>query len=443
MLDPESTLFVVLAFEGPDVYSQAGGLGVRVKEMSRALAERGFETHVFFLGDPDLPARESLLDGRLTLHRWSQWLSRQHPAGVYAGEEAKVADVNRSLPPVLVKEHIEPAVRGGRSVVVLAEEWQLAHTMELLGDALQFARLRDRCLLVWNANNHFGFERIDWSALQQRVSLITVSRYMKHLMWRWDVNPLVVPNGIPASMINRVSQAQVSAIREAVDAPAFLFKIGRFTPDKRWHQAVAALARLKEDGRRVRLLMRGGLEPFGGEVLSQAALLGLSVEEIAEPLTDLESLLAALRARPEADVLNVTTFIPEELLPPLYAAATATLANSGHEPFGLVGLEAMASGGVAFVGATGEEYAEPFRNAVVIETDDPAEIAAYVIQLVDQPDDSSALRIAAQRTAREYTWQRVLDILMRRLEYVALKQGLADGTGPAAPVHGRTLDPDA
>jgi glycosyltransferase involved in cell wall biosynthesis len=191
------------------------------------------------------------------------------------------------------------------------------------------------------------------------------------------------------------------------------------------------------------LLMRGGLESFGGEVLSQAALLGLSVEEIAEPLTDLESLNAALRARPEADVWNVTTFIPEELLPPLYAAATATLANSGHEPFGLVGLEAMASGGVAFVGATGEEYAEPFRNAVVIETDDPAEIAAYVTQLVDQPDDSSGLRIAAQRTAREYTWQRVLDVLMRRLEYVALKQGLADGTGTAAPLHGRTLDPDA
>jgi glycosyltransferase involved in cell wall biosynthesis len=443
MLDPQSTVFIILSFEGPDVYSQAGGLGVRVKEMSRALAERGFPTHVFFIGDPDLPPEESLLDGRLRLHRWSQWLSRFHPAGVYAGEEAKVADVNRSLPPALVRDYIEPAVRAGRSVVVLAEEWQLAHTMELLGDALQFARLRDRCLLVWNANNHFGFERIDWNALQQRASVTTVSRYMKHLMWRLDVNPIVVPNGIPASLVNRVSQAQVRAIREAVNASVLLFKIGRFTPDKRWHQAVAAVARLKEHGMQVRLLMRGGLEPFGGEVLSQAALLGLRVAEIAEPLTNLDSLTDALRAHRESDVCYVTTFMPEDLLPPLYAASTATLANSGHEPFGLVGLEAMASGGVAFVGATGEEYAEPFRNAVVIETDDPAEIAAYVTKLVDQPDDSHRLRIAAQQTAREYTWQRVLDILMRRLEYIAVKQGHVDGTGPSAPVHGRTLDTDA
>ena len=52
MLEPDQTTFIILSFEGPDVYSQAGGLGVRVKELSRALAERGFETHLFFVGDP-------------------------------------------------------------------------------------------------------------------------------------------------------------------------------------------------------------------------------------------------------------------------------------------------------------------------------------------------------------------------------------------------------
>src|SRR5207248_11793841 len=76
MLEPDQTTFIILSFEGPDVYSQAGGLGVRVKELSRALAERGYETHLFFVGVPTLPAGESALDGRLRLHRWSQWISQ-------------------------------------------------------------------------------------------------------------------------------------------------------------------------------------------------------------------------------------------------------------------------------------------------------------------------------------------------------------------------------
>ena len=122
MLEPEQTTFILLSFEGPDEYSQAGGLGVRVKELSRALAERGFETHLFFVGDPNLPSDESALDGRLWLHRWSQWISRFHPVGVYDGEDDKVADLNRSLPDALVKGYIQPAIARGKTVVVLGEE---------------------------------------------------------------------------------------------------------------------------------------------------------------------------------------------------------------------------------------------------------------------------------------------------------------------------------
>jgi glycosyltransferase involved in cell wall biosynthesis len=234
-------------------------------------------------------------------------------------------------------------------------------------------------------------------------------------------------------MISRVSPAQVRAVRVAADAEAFLFKIGRFSPDKRWHQAVAAVARLKERGVKTRLLMRGGMEPFGGEVLEFAAFLGLQVAQLSQSMPDVAALCRTLKEYPDADVWNVTAFLPDDLLPPLYASATATLANSGHEPFGLVGLEAMASGGVAFVGATGEDYAEPFQNAIVIETEDATEIAAYVSWLADHPESTRNLRIAAQRTAREYTWQRVIDILLRRLEFIAIRQGLG-GMPPSTSV---------
>src|SRR5688500_1467828 len=88
-ITPENTVFALLSFEGPDGYSLAGGLGTRMRELSESLAEQGYETHLYFVGDPKLPAEEVRVDGKLTLHRWCQWLSKIHTMGVYDGEDAK------------------------------------------------------------------------------------------------------------------------------------------------------------------------------------------------------------------------------------------------------------------------------------------------------------------------------------------------------------------
>src|SRR3954454_19173533 len=89
--------FVILSFEGPDPYAKAGGLGTRVSELSVALAEHGYPVHVVFVGDPDRPGRETMLDGCLTLHRWCQWISSYYPEGVYQGEEEKLRDFTSSV----------------------------------------------------------------------------------------------------------------------------------------------------------------------------------------------------------------------------------------------------------------------------------------------------------------------------------------------------------
>jgi len=75
VFEPQRTVFVILSFEGPDVYSQAGGLGVRVKGLARTLAQLGFQTYLYFCGDPDLPGEESHESGRLVYRRWCQWIS--------------------------------------------------------------------------------------------------------------------------------------------------------------------------------------------------------------------------------------------------------------------------------------------------------------------------------------------------------------------------------
>lgn len=424
-MSPDSTEFVILSFEGPDRYSLAGGLGTRVTELARALAGQGYRTHLFFVGDPSLAGEEVLEDGRLIYHRWCQWLSRMYPGGVYDGEEDKLRDFGHSVPSYITREIVGPAAAVGRVVAVLAEEWQTADATSTLSDYLHAAGLRRNAVLFWNANNIFGFDRINWGRLGFTATLTTVSRYMKHYMWRLGVNPLVIPNGIPARLLGPVNAELVARLRNLYADSLLLFKIGRFDPDKRWMMAVEAAARLKERGQRLAFPLRGGIEPHGSDVLGYAYWRGLRVVDVTSPDRTPEGGLAALAAVVgKGDIYNLRFFVPEEMARALFAAAHGVLANSGHEPFGLVGLEAMAAGGLVFTGASGEDYASSMSNCVVVETDDPEEICANVLYLRDHPALIDRMRIAARETAARFTWEEVIANLVSKLEFVGQTSGV-------------------
>jgi len=420
---PDRTVFVLLSFEGPDQYSQAGGLGVRVKGLSRSLARMGYDTHLYFVGDPELPGEESQEGGKLHLHRWCQWISAQHRGGVYEGEEGKIRDWNASLPASLIDNVITPATVSGNNVVILGEEWHTSWSMGLISNGLYVRGLRDRVVMMWNANNTFGFNRIDWNSLTLSTTLTTVSRYMKFKMWDSGQNPIVIPNGIPRESIADADEMAVAELRAAADADHFCFKVGRFDPDKRWLMAVAAAAYLKRRGNSIKLLMRGGREPHGDEVMDYARHQGLAVLDAKAP-TDPSELALLLREHPDADAVNFTSFVSDELLAVLYSACDAVLANSGHEPFGLVGLEVMAAGGLAVTGATGEDYAEAYRNALVLETNDPVELVTELSLLKDRPRLAASMRRRGRTTARQYVWEKVIQELLLRVEFVAAQQAV-------------------
>ena len=421
--DPQRTVFVLLSFEGPDVYSRAGGLGVRVKGLSRTLARMGYLTYLYFCGDPDLPGEEAQEGGRLQLRRWCQWISAQHRAGVYDGEEGKIRDWNYSLPPNVIENVIAPAIAEGKLVVIMGEEWHTSWSMKLISDSLVYLGLRDRVVMLWNANNTFGFNRIDWNGLDLATTITTVSHYMKFRMWDWGQNPIVIPNGIPRESIVEADPATVSEIRNAAGTDHLWFKIGRFDPDKRWLMAVAAASLMKRRGKSLKLLMRGGREPHGVEVLAHARLHGLVVKDAPGP-ADVPSLVSLLRDSGEADVINLTSFLSDTVVIATYSGADAVLANSGHEPFGLVGLEVMGAGGIAVTGSTGEDYAEAYRNAVVLETDDPLEIVTELTALKERPRLMARLRKRGIATARDYVWEKVIGQLLSRVEFAIQRQAV-------------------
>jgi glycosyltransferase involved in cell wall biosynthesis len=408
LLAVNGVTFVILSFEGPDPYSHAGGLGTRVSELSKALASMGFETHLFFIGDPHLPGHESTMDGRLQLHRWCQWISRHHPEGVYDGEEGKVSDWGRSLPSWLEKELLEPRISSGGSVVVLAEEWQTAGSILALHEIVVRRGWQDCIRLLWNANNTYSFHRIDWRRLGEAATITTVSRYMKHAMWRVGVDALVIPNGVPDRWLQPLDREAGRSLSQLLRGRLALVKVARWDPDKRWHMAVDAVVQAKRLGLRPLFLARGGVEDHQHEVLAGAAWQGLGLAYVRWTGQDVGALVDAIRPALVADMVVLGDHLSEAQRRALFHTADAVLANSGLEPFGLVGLETMAVGGVAFVGCTGEEYATSGYDAICLQTSDPREIVHYVSYLRSSPEAEGRLRRAARRSAARYTWQSVI-----------------------------------
>lgn len=428
IISPANTVFVSLCFEGPDAYSTAGGLGTRVSALTETLAGLGFETHLLFIGDPSRPGIEAAVGGRLLLKRWCQRISVHYPHGVYDGEEHKLYDYSESVPYHVCEQIARPAIEQGKIVIIIGEDWHTADAIIRTSDLLHWQGLRQRAILVWNCNSLKSLHRIDWGRLNYTATITTVSRYMKHKLWDYQVNPLVVPNGIPARLLDPVEETHVARLLDVLHRGEperlILYKMGRFDPDKRWLMAIEAATTLTRSGHPIALLVRGGIEAHGAEVLGRAAALGLRVRDIEAQQPSVPAFLDLLRGAGEADIYNLRFFVSAEVARLCYAAADAVLANSGHEPFGLVGLEAMAARGIAFTGATGEEYARAFENAITLETDDPDEIVGYLLHLRLHPEEQRRIRAAGQRTAANFTWERVIEHLLGRLTFLTRKQGI-------------------
>jgi glycosyltransferase involved in cell wall biosynthesis len=103
------------------------------------------------------------------------------------------------------------------------------------------------------------------------------------------------------------------------------------------------------------------------------------------------------------DGVRTLGYVPDELLPGLYAGAAAFVLPSRHEGFGLPCLEAMASG-VAVVAAARGALPETCGDAaLLVDPDDADALAQAVLRALDERD---RLRAAGLARAALFTWDR-------------------------------------
>jgi glycosyltransferase involved in cell wall biosynthesis len=236
-------------------------------------------------------------------------------------------------------------------------------------------------------------------------------------MWEHGVDPLVVANGLSPCDLELPDADALASFRATLSKRLVLAKVARWDPDKRWLLAVDTVAELKRRGEAPLLIARGGMEAHGKEVLARAKARGLCFAERMVHGSGTDSLHEAMTGLKQVDIVSLVTSLDRSRRRLLFRAADAVLANSSHEPFGLVGLESMAVGGLACTGGTGEDYAIANWNALVVQSNDPMEFITLFEQLQARPGHLRAIRRHAQTTARGYCWSAIVrENLLARLD---------------------------
>ena len=212
----------------------------------------------------------------------------------------------------------------------------------------------------------------------------------------------IVPPGVDHAFFSPGDRGGARAATGLGAGPVLLF-VGRIQPLKGLDVAVRALADLNRPD--ATLVVVGG--PSGAE----------GDQELA-------------RVRDLAVALGVAGNIrwvepqPHQLLSTWYRAADVCVVPSRSESFGLVALEAAACGVPVVAAAVGglRSIVEHGRTGLLVEGRDPTLFAAYIDEILANPEVASSMAKAAATSASSYTWSTTAARLRRLYADLAARE---------------------
>jgi len=362
----------MVSWEYPPVVE--GGLGRHVGKLAEQLARDGLDVGVLTRG-----ARGGEPHG-VTVHRVAEPDFPRHDTEAFI---AWVEQMNRDL-------HAAGTDLGGGFDLVHSHDWLVADA------ARELARDAGVPWLVTvhatESGRHGGrvgpppqsrIHAVEREMVRAADAVICCSAYMReHIAGAFGVPAGaigVIPNGIDPSDLQPV--ADLPRLRGSLAAPEerLVLLVGRLVYEKGFHLALDALPRLIERVGGVRFVVAGsGMAE--AELRAQAERLGLMEHG------------------------TFLGWVGDEGLHSLYRIADLCVVPSLYEPFGLVALEAMASGCPTIVADTGglrEVVPADERVGLRFRARDAGSLAAMAERLLS--DDALRDRLVAQ--AREHVLQ--------------------------------------
>jgi glycogen(starch) synthase len=221
--------------------------------------------------------------------------------------------------------------------------------------------------------------------------LIVCSHYMReHVAEVFGVDGariFVIPNGIDAADLKPVGDLVALRARFAKPHEKLVLLIGRLVYEKGFQDALEALGGrggVIERDSNVRFVIAGSgtHEP---ELRAQAAALGLDAHG------------------------TFLGWIGDDLLHSLYRVADLTVVPSIYEPFGLVALEAMASGCPCIVADTGglREIVPDASAALRFASSDPRSLGITMQRVLSEPQLRDRLVAEALEHVQSFDWSDV------------------------------------
>jgi glycogen synthase len=380
------TRVLILSWEYPPLIE--GGLARHVRKLSEALVERDVEVHVLTRGGEESPA-EDVANG-VVVHR-----------------------IREPKRPTDLGEFVAWVERMNSDMLAAGVE---------LGDRYEFDIVHGHDWLVANACDHLA-KRFE----APLVTTIHATEYGRHQGWvdkhpqtyihgveRWIVNRSqrviacshymreqivdifgvaekrisVIPNGIDPDDLQAQSPAELERLRSEFAAPEqkLVLLIGRLVYEKGFQLALEAMPRLIDAVPGTRFLVAGS-GTHEAELHRQAEELGLM------------------------DHGTFLGWIGDDVLHSLYRIADLTVVPSIYEPFGLVALEAMASGCPCIVADTGglREVVVHEEGGLRFRADDPEALAEVAIRVLSDDELGQRLIADAYEHVRRFDWTDVAE----------------------------------
>jgi glycogen synthase len=318
---------LIISWEYPPVIE--GGLGRHVRKLSESLVRDGVEVHVLTRGGGRLPADAD--QHGVLVHRVREPQFPRDPSAFVRWVDAMNADMHALAADLCERFDFD---------LIHSHDWLVA------GAARRAARQIKRPWLVTVHATEYGrhqgwvqnhpqshIHAAERAMVRSADHLITCSRYMRvHVANVFGVRPAkitAIPNGIDPRDLEPVA-ADLDALRLKYARPEdrLVLLVGRLVYEKGFHLALDALAPIVRRRRGVRFVV-AGTGTAEAELKRQARRLGL---------TDHGAFLG---------------WIGDDMLHSLYRISEVCIVPSIYEPFGLVALEAMASGCLCVVADTG------------------------------------------------------------------------------------------
>ncbi len=384
----------------------AGGLNVYVVETARLLAARGTQVEIFTRatdgGQPDVVALDpdALGDSVLVHHVPAgpfEGLDKEDLPGQLCAFAAGMMRIAAARPEQwydLIHSHYWLS---GQVGWLASDRWNvpLVHTMHTM------ARVKNQELAQGDRSEPRGREIGEEQVVEAAATLIAnTDQEAQQLIDLYGADPARVRVVNPGADLNVFSPGDRGVARSQVelepDAVVLLF-VGRVQRLKAPDVLLRAAAALLAD------------DPSLRERLVVAVLGGLSGSGVQAPAW-LDDLAAELDIR---DVVHVVPPVSRPMLAQWYRAADIVAIPSYSESFGLVAIEALASGAPVLAARVGGLPVAVGDAGQLIEGHDPQEWAEAMSAMLADPDRLARAATSGPEHAQRFSWEHTVDELER------------------------------